>query len=246
MDDWEALRADVEHDSERPAVVALRGGVEVEVQPIRLWPDWALQALQVADHTTWAMGALDGANRIAWAQAKPTVRECREFITAWEDTTGQPLASVFAMRQALAEHSKSIEADLRRYYSGLDLRDLLRPGGGRSGLTWRLLQVLVDELPAESATKTAYRDGMTDAELADLAGETTGNGPWAATDYRIADLIDAVNRNTAAVIASGGVKPNPVQPYRRPGVAAKGTGRRATSKGVAYLRGLEQRQGGAA
>lgn len=246
MDDLEALRADAQHDPDRATLVPLHGAdgsAEVEVQPLRLWPDRAFAALEVGDHTAWAADCLTAAGRAAWAAAGPTVRQCREFVSAWEATTGQDLAAVFAMRQALAEHPRQVEADLQRYYR-LDVRDLWRPGGGASGLTWRRLRVLVDGLPAESDVKTAYRDAMSDAELAELAKEARGHGPWSATDYRIAAIRDDIHWLIFAVFAAAGGKPKQPDPTPRPGVPDKR--RRATPKGVQYLLALQRGHGVAA
>lgn len=50
-----------------------------------------------------------------------------------------------------------MEGDLQFYY-GIDLRDLWRPGGGASRLTYRRLLVLVGRLPQDSAFMSACRD----------------------------------------------------------------------------------------
>lgn len=141
------------------------------------------------------------------------------------------------LRALLAEFPGPVEADLRRYYQ-VDLRDLWRPQGGQSRLTYRLLGVLIEHLPGESATKTAQRDQIPDETLAELAKQPPGrHGPWSHLDLLVAALIDRVEllrRDTAAL---HGVKPpGRFEPVPRPGIAAK---RRALSpEGRAYLQRL--------
>ncbi|MDV8005049.1 hypothetical protein [Rhodococcus sp. IEGM 1318] len=66
-----------------------------------------------------------------------------------------------------------IEADLRTFYHGLDLRDLWRPGGGDSQLTLRLLWVLIRRLPRTSALAIS---------------DNGGHMPWSIEDHLLADL----------------------------------------------------------
>lgn len=71
-----------------------------------------------------------------------------------------------------------MEADFRRFYSGLDYRDRYRPGGGSSQLTLRLLLLLVDKLPPESEFKSAIEErapiSTTDSLLMDVWSALTG------------------------------------------------------------------------
>jgi len=126
----------------------------------------------------------------------------------------------------------------------VDLRDLWRRGGGRSGLTPRLLRALIDGLPPESATKTAVRDDLGEAELAELAekDQPSGHGPWSHTDLRIASLIDEVRWLRYAVYQSAGAKPKQPNPYPRPGVRSPDAGREITEAGRAYLEKLRTRR----
>jgi hypothetical protein len=58
-------------------------------------------------------------------------------------------------------------------------------------LTYRLLGVLLAQLPGESAYKTALRDAIPDDELADLVGKPeNGHGPWSRLALLVADEID--------------------------------------------------------
>jgi hypothetical protein len=146
--------------------------------------------------------------------------------------------------QSIAAHAAPIEADLRRYHR-IDLRDLYRPGGGQSRLTYRLLGVLLDHLPGESAYKTAIRDALTDDDLTQIAKEPRrGHGPWSSTDLLLASAIDHLKWVIYAVYAAQGGKPKQPDPLPRPGVATK---RRALSpEGRAYLQRLRDNQGAAA
>jgi hypothetical protein len=67
------------------------------------------------------------------------------------------LPSLMGAAGLVALHPLEIEQDLQRYYR-IDYRDRWRPGGGRSGLTYRRLLVLLDGLPPESAFRAAVTD----------------------------------------------------------------------------------------
>ena len=92
-------------------------------------------------------------------------------------------------------------------------------------MTWRLLGNLVRHLPPESATKTALRNRMGDAEMA-TASKTAdpSKGQWSQTEMLIASLIDAVRWLVhITVVANGGKgKSKPPEPIPRPGVKPKG------------------------
>jgi len=115
----------------------------------------------------------------------------------------------------LGEHSEAIEYDL--------IGQGLRLGGLWTGdLTWRQLNVIVDRLPPESATKTAMREALSDEELAALGDDDTtpSYGPWSRVEHLIAAAKDeiALLRWVTVAIAT---KEQPPQPalYPRPGVA---------------------------
>lgn len=105
------------------------------------------------------------------------------------------------------------------------MRDLWRPGGGESRLTWRLLGNLIRHLPPESATKTALRNKMSDAELAQAT--KTGDpsrGQWSQAEMLLASLTDSVRWLIhITLVANGGKnKTKPPEPIPRPGVKPKG------------------------
>lgn len=116
-----------------------------------------------------------------------------------------------------------MEADLWHHYHGLDLRDLWRPGGGRSRLTWRLLGNLVRHLPPESATMTALRnDQPADAK----GGGDPSKGRWSQAEVLLAGLLDEFrylrHDYTSTHLAKGAKKPTAPEPIPRPGVTSSG------------------------
>lgn len=101
----------------------------------------------------------------------------------------------------------------------MDLRDLWRPGGGTSRLTWRRLDVLIRGLPPESRTKTAIRDLVDPFELAESTGaDRPGWGPHSRTDEGLARLGERLDRIIYTLYRVNGGKPAEPAPWRRPGV----------------------------
>jgi hypothetical protein len=152
-----------------------------------------------------------------------------------------------ALERIVAEHSKALEGDIDHYFPRYDLRDLHRPRGGASGLTWRKLDVLIDRLPGESATKTAIRDSFTDEQIAELATqERAGHGPWSPDGFRLAAIEDAINRLTAITIFLAGERkgqPKMPEPVRRPGITGPRKRPKLTDEGRAYLKHLRENHG---
>lgn len=148
----------------------------------------------------------------------------------------------------LATHPREVEGDLAHYFPQHDLRDLWRPRGGTSRLTWRRLAALVDWLPGESATKTAIRDALSDERLAELAAQPRqGHGYWSHGDLRLAAIEDGLNRLVAITLWLAGDRKKALvlpEPVRRPGVATKSQKRGILSaEGRAYLQHLRDNQG---
>jgi len=114
----------------------------------------------------------------------------------------------------LDEHSEAVEYDL--------IGQGLRLGGLWTGdLTWRELQIVIDRLPPESATKTAMREALSEEDLAVLSGmESKGHGPWSRMEHLLAAVNDQVSllRWVTVAIASKEPPPQPAL-YPRPGVA---------------------------
>jgi hypothetical protein len=136
----------------------------------------------------------------------------------------------------LNEFCGPIEADLA--FRGIDLRDLWRPGGGASKLTYRRrLGVLLNGLPGHSTYKTAVRDSIPDEELAELAKKPRDkHGVWSHEALRLAALEDQVKllrRDIVAVL--GGKLSGEFEPTPRPGVAPAKKRRALSAEGFAYL-----------
>jgi hypothetical protein len=124
-----------------------------------------------------------------------------------------PFGSAVQLAVQLRRFCRQIEGDLWRL--GTDLRDLFRPGGGRSRLTWRRLDVLLDALPGDGLYKTAVLNEFSDDELAEMAAKPReGHSSWNHLELLVAELIDRVG-----LVAYGlRVWEKPPEPYRRPGV----------------------------
>lgn len=95
-------------------------------------------------------------------------------------------------------------------------------------MTWRLLGNLIRHLPPESATKTALRNRMSDAEIKAAAEEADpSQGQWSHQEMLIASLVDAVRLNTFVLRRiNGDKKAQAPDPVPRPGVKSKGGKRR--------------------
>lgn len=232
----ELLAGEITADG-RPAQVPL-GDTTITVPPITAWPAPALDALQVGDYETWAELVLDDDNFDTWTAADPTVDQCVELLDGWTRTTGQHLGTVLRVADLIRRYPRQVEGDLWFHYQGLDLRDLWRPSGGPRRLTWRLLDVLIERLPGESATKTAIRDDMADEQIAEItATPQRGHGPWSHSDLLAADIIDLLKWVIYAIYAAQGGKPDRPKPYPRPGVG-KVKPRRIGAPQMAYLQRL--------
>lgn len=88
-------------------------------------------------------------------------------------------------------------------------------------MTWRLLRVLIEGLPPESATWTAIRNTTPEDELAALAEESEPEkAPWSRAEMLLAQVVDAVNNGTYVLTVANSEKnaqvPAP-EPVRRPG-----------------------------
>lgn len=90
-------------------------------------------------------------------------------------------------------------------------------------MTWRLLGNLIRHLPPESATKTALRNKMGDAEIKQAAKTADpSEGQWSQTEMLLASLIDAVKWLLHVTLVAHGGKSKKPEPVPRPGVKAKG------------------------
>lgn len=93
-------------------------------------------------------------------------------------------------------------------------------------MTWRRLRVLIENLPAESATWTALRNDLTAQELAEQAekGEPE-KGRWSQSEQLLASVVDAVRRVEWVLwsvnIEQKSKRPDQPEPVRRPGAGPK-------------------------
>ena len=80
--------------------------------------------------------------------------------------------------------------------------------------------MLINRLPQESWTQTELRD---ETPQSDLVAPEPKFGPWALTNYQLADLRDAVRRLEYVTAVAGQLepKPKPPTPTLRPGATAK-------------------------
>lgn len=95
-------------------------------------------------------------------------------------------------------------------------------------MTWRLLGNLIRHLPPESATKTALRNRMSDAEIKAASEDADpSQGHWSHLEMLTASLVDAVRINTFVMRRlQGDKKAQPPDPVPRPGVKPKDRKRR--------------------
>jgi hypothetical protein len=106
-------------------------------------------------------------------------------------------------------------------------------------MTHRMVRVLADGLPPESAYKTAIRDRMTSKDFEEMP-EPEGWGPWSRTDELLAVLCDRISWLIYTTTAVAGGKPAEPEPVRRPGIGQTGRERRyqaaLTQALIAYTR----------
>jgi hypothetical protein len=115
----------------------------------------------------------------------------------------------------LDEHGEELEADLQRWYR-VDVRDLWT-----GILSWRRLGVLVKNLPAESATKTALRNAAPLQQVRESA-TAADYGPWSQTDMLLAELIDVARWLQWSKTKAAEKNTDHPEPFPRPGVQRKG------------------------
>jgi hypothetical protein len=89
-------------------------------------------------------------------------------------------------------------------------------------MTWRRLRVLIENLPPESATWTALRNGLTPEQLAEQAGKgEPEKGRWSQQEQLLAAAVDAIRGVEWALwcvnIEQKSKRPDPPEPMRRPG-----------------------------
>lgn len=121
---------------------------------------------------------------------------------------------------------------------GLDLLDIFT-----GKLSFRRLRIVLDNLPPESAFRTALRDSMSPEDLAAASAEadvadSVSHGPWSLSDQLLASVADSL---AVLVWAKGDEKKRgkPPKPIPRPGVDS---GRRTVKPHVVEkLQGIRAR-----
>lgn len=111
-------------------------------------------------------------------------------------------------------------------------------------MTWRMLGNLIRHLPPESATKTALRNRMSEAELARAASEADpSQGQWSQQEMLLARISDQLSWLLHVTLVAHGGKSRKPEPTPRPGVKAKGTKKRrpalSTAQAEAVLRRIQ-------
>lgn len=148
--------------------------------------------------------------------------------------------------ETLEAYGEEIEGDFAFYYSGqdADIRNLWKPA---SALTYRRAGILIERLPPESATKTAMRDALSDAEIAALAKDQTpeGHGPLTRSDLLLLDIFDQLRWLEYTVLSVLGAKPPVPKPSPRPGLVTEDdtTPKPLPAKNVAFLADMRARRG---
>lgn len=91
----------------------------------------------------------------------------------------------------------------------------------------RRLRILIENLPPESATKTAIRRTITPEQMEEASkGARPDLAPWSSAEMLLASVLDAVRLNTQTLVAvNGGPQPR-LAPTPRPGVPRQETGRK--------------------
>ncbi len=228
-----------------PVTVPL-GGYLVRIRPVWDWPWDAVTALTNGWYHRWARHTLGGDGAAVWRRLDPTNGQVAAFLAAWGMRGGDDADAIRRLAPILTNHTRALDGDLA--LRGIDLRDLFRPGGGTSRLTWRHLLAVWEALPGECLTKTALRDELGDEKLAELgAAERKGHGAWTHEALLLAAVIDAVRRLTwrfEQVSFEDGRKIPPPEPLPRPGVVAKRQ-RKLNAQGLAYLQYLRTNRGAA-
>lgn len=110
-----------------------------------------------------------------------------------------------------------------------------------SRLTHRRLAALIEQLPGESAYKTAVRDSLSDEDLAELARKPRDkHGPWSHEALLLAAAIDRIELLRRDLVAVNGAKPSSdFEPVPRPGIR-RPRRRAANPAAAAYIRRLAQ------
>ena len=110
-------------------------------------------------------------------------------------------------------------------------------------MSWRRFAIILENLPGESAYKTALRNST---DLTALPPPEPGvYGPWPQTDLLLARLGDLMSHWLWMNADPQSRPAQPPQPYPRPGVEVGSNVRPISPAARAYLLYLEEHQGAA-
>jgi hypothetical protein len=98
-------------------------------------------------------------------------------------------------------------------------------------MSLRRLRILVENLPPESATKTALRNAVP-AEMLENASKDArpDMGQWSGVETLLASMKDEVTLLRMVMVAANGGKPGDFEPTPRPGIPPKSA--RTSRKGL--------------
>jgi hypothetical protein len=86
----------------------------------------------------------------------------------------------------------------------------------------RKLGVLIEHLPAESATMTALRNERGDEADEQIVSSDAARAPWSPVEMLLATVVDELrNLQSVMITTATGKAQKPPPPIRRPGVGAK-------------------------
>lgn len=184
------------------------------------------------------------ATEFTWKQVASAVIDVHYFATmVWPVDRALTAWKLEHAHQGWCRHNGLTDRDetrqlihlLERYYEGIeyDLRSRLGVSLGElwRSRRWRELVGYIQQLPADTRLNALLANDEEHLEAAIKAREKRApndsglGGPsmadWSQPVAMMADLIDAVNRNTEVTRAAAGGKPSRVQPYPRPRTAAE-------------------------
>lgn len=100
----------------------------------------------------------------------------------------------------------------------------------RGRLSLRRLRILIENLPPESATKTAIRNSIPEDALQATHSEHRPDlAAWSGVEMLLAAIKDEIRISRSVAIAAAGGKPPEFTPTSRPGIPPTSTTRKGLS-----------------
>jgi hypothetical protein len=185
---------------------------------------------------------LPAATDLHWSQVLAAASNVWKFMsTCWPPARRLPYVDLCLVQEAWRKHNGLPDADqcgrlaymVDRYRKGIeyDLRNHLQVSLGElwRARRWRELLVYIDMLPTNShmhrllTTDEEYMERVMESKQ-DKDEERSGRpsmADWSMTNSLLAQLVDAVNRNTQITVSATGSKQNlGLSPVPRPWTAA--------------------------